>query len=296
MFPISLRIGGGDFAPRGLAPPPYSGKFSPMNAIIETLRGLWASARWIVGSPFLNARVTYLTDSKQQARALYIRHCQRFLDTCRIKVELTGTLPPDGQGCVLCHNESSFSDLMGYLITIMDKADCAAAAKIYRVFPFARGAFAKIDFHMVERGNRAANDALMDRMVARLKNGERVIWGGEGQLSGIDGVLRFKIGAALIAIRAGVPVVPIAMHGGHATMPLWSVRAKPGTIRIRLGEPVSTEGLTEDDARDLADRLQARVETMYHALADEASAETCRIHDNGCWRHDGRSDDHASVS
>ena len=242
-----------------------------MNAITQTTRGLFASARWILGTPFLNARVAYLTDSKEQARAIYARHCQKFLDTCQIGVELTGSLPPRGQGCVLCHNESSFTDLMAYLVTVLDKADCAAAADIYRVFPFARGAFDKIDFHMVQRGNRTSNDALMDRMVERLQSGERVIWGGEGRLSGIDGVLRFKIGAALIAIRAGVPVIPIAMHGGHATMPLWSVRARPGTIRIRLGEPVTTEGLNENDARDLAVQLQARVTQTYEELAKEAA-------------------------
>lgn len=220
----------------------------------------------------LNARVTYLAATKQEARALYIRHCQRFLDTCRISVEITGSFPPEGQGCVLCHNESSFPDLMAYLVTVMEQADCAAAADIYRVFPFARGAFDKIDFHMVQRGNRAANDALMERMIVRLRKGERVIWGGEGRLSGRDGVLRFKIGAGLIAIRAGVPVIPIAIHGGHMTMPLWSVRARPGTVRIKLGEPVSTDGLTEDDARALADDLQARVAQMYQELAEEAEA------------------------
>jgi 1-acyl-sn-glycerol-3-phosphate acyltransferase len=241
-----------------------------MNAIAQTARGLWASARWIGGTPLLNARVIYQAKGKGDARALYICHCQRFLDTCRIGVEVTGSLPPQGAGAVLCHNESSFPDIIAYLVTIMDHSDCAAAADIYRVFPFARGACAKIDFQLVQRGNRTANDALMSQMVARLRNGDRVIWGGEGRLSGFDGVARFKIGAALIAIRAGVPVIPIAIHGGHATMPLWSVRARPGTIRIRLGEPVSTEGLREEDARGFADRHQAQVGEMYRALADEA--------------------------
>lgn len=243
-----------------------------MNAIIETVRGLWASIRWIAGVPLLNARVTYLTDNKQDARAIYIRHCQRFLDTCHIKVELSGEFLPEGRGCVLCHNESSFPDLMAYLVTVMEHADCAAAADIYRIFPFARGAFDGIGFHMVQRGNRSANDALMEQMIVRLRNGERVIWGGEGQLSGIDGILRFKIGAGLIAIRAGVPVIPIAIHGGHRTMPLWSVRARPGTIRIKLGEPISTDGLTVEDARELADQLQARVAQMYDELAEQARA------------------------
>jgi hypothetical protein len=80
---------------------------------------------------------------------------------------------------VLCHNESSFPDLMAYMVTMLDHTDCAAAADIYRFFPFARGCFASIDFDMVQRGNRRATEALMLKNVERLRRGDRVIWGSE---------------------------------------------------------------------------------------------------------------------
>lgn len=242
-----------------------------MHRFLETTRGLSASAAWIGKFPFVNAKVAFATRDKHEGRAVLVRHCQRFLDTCRIKVEVQGDLPVPGRGCVLCHNESSFPDLMAYMVTMMDHTDCAAAADIYKYFPFARRACDRIDFDMVQRGNRAATDALIARAVTRLRNGDRVIWGGEGRLSGIDGVRRFKVGASLLAIRAGAPVVPVAVHGGHRTMPLWSVRARPGTIRIRLGEPVPTAGWQEDDARALADDLQRRVAEMYADLAAQGA-------------------------
>jgi 1-acyl-sn-glycerol-3-phosphate acyltransferase len=128
------------------------------------------------------------------------RHCQRFLDTCRISVELDGPLPPPGRGCVLCYNESSFPDLMAYMVVLLDHLDRAAAADLYKYFPFARAAFARVDFELVKRGNRVATDALIARVIERIGHGERVAWGGEGCLSGIDGIRRFKIGASLIAI------------------------------------------------------------------------------------------------
>ena len=238
-----------------------------MQSLIETARGLSASALWLGGMPFANAKVAYVAKNTQEGRAILARHCQRFLDTCRIKVELQGTLPPPGQGCVLCHNESSFPDLMAYMVTMLDHSDCAAAADIYRFFPFAKRTFARIDFDMVRRGNRPATEALMLKNVERLRRGDRIIWGGEGRLSGIDGVRRFKIGASLVAIRAQVPIIPIAVHGGHHTMPLGSVRARPGTVRIWLGAPITTTGLREEDARDLADQLQQRVAQMYADLS-----------------------------
>ena len=242
-----------------------------MRSLTETARGITASATWIAGIPFANAKVAYVASTKTEGRAIMVRHCQRFLDTCRINVEVQGDLPLPGHGCVLCHNESSFPDLMAYMVTMLDHTDCAAAADIYRFFPFARGCFARIDFDMVQRGNRRATEALMLKNVERLSRGDRVIWGGEGRLSGIDGIRRFKIGAGLVAIRAQVPVIPVAVHGGHHTMPLKSLRARCGTIRIRLGAPVATNGLREEDARDFADQLHQRVAQMYDELAAEAA-------------------------
>jgi 1-acyl-sn-glycerol-3-phosphate acyltransferase len=244
-----------------------------MKSVIETARGLSACAMWLLGTPLVNARVAVGARNKQDARAIYARHCQRFLDTCHIKVELDGEPPPSGRGCVLCHNESSFPDLMAYMVTVLNHVDRVAAAELYRYFPFARGAFARIDFEMVRRGNRAATDELISKVIERVREGERVAWGGEGGLSGTDGIRRFKIGASLIAIRAGVPVVPIAIHGGHHTMPMRSVRARSGTIRIRFGNPIATMGLNEEDARDLADRLHSCVSGMYSDLAKRTS--TC---------------------
>ncbi len=244
-----------------------------MKSVIETARGLSAYATLFLGIPFANARVTVGSSSKQDARAIYVRKCQRFLDTCRIKVELEGAPPPSGRGCVMCHNESSFPDLMAYMVGVLGHADRVTAADLYKYLPFARAAFARIDFEMVQRGNRAATDKLIGKVIERIHEGERVAWAGEGGLSGIDGIRRFKVGASLIAIRAGVPVVPIAIHGGHHTMPLKSVRARPGTIRIRFGNPIPTTGLNEEDARGFADRLQTCLSAMYSELGKQAS--TC---------------------
>ncbi len=245
-----------------------------MRTALEIKRGLAACAHWFLGAPFVTARIARVAGTKQEGRAMLARHCQRFLDTCRFEVELDGTPPPPDHGCVLCYNESSFADLMAYMVAFLDYVDRAAAADIYRFFPFARAAFARIDFEMVQRGNRTATDALIANMVERVRSGERVAWGGEGRLSGIDGIRRFKVGASLIAIRAGAPVVPVVFHGGHHRMALGSVRARPGTIRIRIGDAIPTNGLTEDDARSFADRLHGCLSDMYAEAAKTNTVAT----------------------
>lgn len=125
------------------------------------------------------------------------------------------------------------------------------------------------------RGNRAGTDKLLRKMVAALKNGERIGWGGEGRIVAKDGVGRFKIGASLIAIRAQAPIVPAAFFGGHHIMPFPSVRAKPGTVHVRFGTPIPTKGLVEEDARALADRVQIVFAGMYEDLRKK-DVETAR--------------------
>ena len=241
-----------------------------MNAIAETARGALASALWLGGMPFLNMRIARSTTDTAQARRLISAHCRRFMDRCRVKVEMDGDPPPPGQGCVLAYNESSFMDVAAFAMVMWPYVERAAAAELYGYIPFGRKATTTSRIALVPRGNRAGTDKLLDQMVAAVKTGERVAWGGEGRIAGIDGIGHFKIGGSLLAIRAQAPVRPVVFHGGHALMPLGSVRARPGTIHVRFGAPLPTEGLTEKDARGLADRTRAVFETMYQDLRQKS--------------------------
>jgi 1-acyl-sn-glycerol-3-phosphate acyltransferase len=69
----------------------------------------------------------------------------------------------------------------------------------------------------------------------------------------------FKDGAAYIAIKAGVPVAPVAIQGTLEVLPTGSVRVQPGKVRLRIGEPVPTTGLTIHDRSKLTLDLRERI-------------------------------------
>jgi|GEM_PF-629411 len=237
-----------------------------MQAAAEIWRGAWASTRWLVGAPIVTGRIALTATDKNHARELMANHFTHFLRTCRITVDLEGIAPERGRGCVICHNESSFADIAAYGMVMWPHVDRAAAASLYSYLPFGRSAARIAGIEMVPRGNRWAIDRLLEKMVAAVRAGERVAWGGEGRLYGRDGVGRFKIGASLIAIRAQSPLIPVAFCGGHQILPLGSIRARPGRIRVRFGDAIPTAGLHENNARELADRTQAIVADMYQSL------------------------------
>lgn len=243
-----------------------------MKAVAETWRGARAIFRWLISSPVLTLRAINSAKDKQEAREILAMSFQRLLKACRIEVSITGTPPEPGQGCVVCYNETSFADVFAFPSAVLPHVDRAAAADLYAWIPFGRRACDKLGIELVARGKRKGTNRLMKRIVRALKDGERIAWGGEGRLSGADEVKRFKRGAALIAIRAGVPIIPVAFYGGHQVLPLGSVRARPGTVHVHFGEPVDPTMYHEDDVRDLADHLQKVVSEMYAELKAKHAA------------------------
>ncbi len=86
----------------------------------------------------------------------------------------------------------------------------------------------------------------------------------------LDGRLYpFKKGAFVLAIRAGVPIVPVGMSGSGAVMPKGSFRVRSGEIRIRVGSPIEVAGREHADRDALAGESRRAVA----ALADAALAE-----------------------
>lgn len=238
-----------------------------MGRVGETWRGGSTLAAWLGGMPLFNARVLATTNNRAEAREAVAARGERALRRCGWTVELDGPIPPPGTGCVIQYNESSFPDSYAYAVVLARHADRSASADVYTWVPLTRAAWRRAAVIEVPRGSRAGTDKALAEAVEAARAGERVAWGGEGGFTGKDEVGRFKVGGALIAIRAGVPLVPIAFRGAHAVMPLGSYRARPGTLKVRFGDPIPSTGYTEEQARELADRVQAAVAALHASLA-----------------------------
>ena len=237
-----------------------------MKALVETWRGGRAILRWAFAAPLMTYRAGSQAKSKSEARTILINSFDRLRKSCGIKIVIHGTPPKPNAGCVVCYNETTFADVFVFPSVVLPHVDRAAAADAYALIPFARRACQNAGIELVPRGKRGATENLMATIVEALKNGERIAWGGEGRLSGKDEVGRFKRGASLIAIRAGVPVIPVAFYGGYQRLPMGSLRVRPGTVHVHFGEPIESTGYTEDTVRDLADHTQAIVAKMYADL------------------------------
>ena len=78
-----------------------------------------------------------------------------------------------------------------------------------------------------------------------------------------DGRLQpFKRGPFVLAVASQVPVVPIYCENTFELMPKGNFSPRPGTITIRIGEPIETAGMTYEDRADLAERTRAELIKM----------------------------------
>jgi 1-acyl-sn-glycerol-3-phosphate acyltransferase len=103
------------------------------------------------------------------------------------------------------------------------------------------------------------------RGVAALKSGMPLVLFPEGARSP-DGRLQSPhSGCAFMAIRAGVPLIPLALIGTYELLPIHVYALRPRPLKIIVGDPIPTDNLTTKDADALTARLYAEIERMYYA-------------------------------
>jgi 1-acyl-sn-glycerol-3-phosphate acyltransferase len=117
-------------------------------------------------------------------------------------------------------------------------------------------------FVPIDRASREQSMAAIDQAADSLRRGNSFLTFPEGTRSRTGALLPFKRGPFLMALKAQVPVVPVAIQGGTASMRKGSPIVRPTTVSVRIGEPVDTRGMDISDRERLADEVRSRVEQL----------------------------------
>ncbi|MGH9615566.1 MAG: lysophospholipid acyltransferase family protein [Acidobacteriaceae bacterium] len=102
-----------------------------------------------------------------------------------------------------------------------------------------------------------------------------------------DGCLQdFLSGPAYMAIRAHVPIVPMALIGTYELMPMHTYHLTPRPLLLVVGAPISTAGYTSKTADALTRRVRDQISEMYLRHAGATSSHIGdRAADHRCQRH-----------
>ncbi|MFN2386653.1 MAG: lysophospholipid acyltransferase family protein [Thermoanaerobaculia bacterium] len=187
-----------------------------------------------------------------------------------VRVLHSGRLDP-ARSYVVVSNHESFCDIPVLLATLPMSLRFMAKRSIFGV-PVLGWSIAAAGFIPVDRGERSRGAATMDAALRRLRGGRSVVIFPEETRSANGSLLPFKQGAALLALRSGLPLLPFGIAGTRRILPKGSWRISGGPVVLCAGSPLGVEGRRPSDRRDLTRRLQAEVESLREEAARELPA------------------------
>ena len=168
---------------------------------------------------------------------------------------------PAGQAVVFCANHQSNIDPPILFNALHPRLHILFKAELKKL-PLLGKAFQVGGFVPIDRARREQSMAAIDQAAQSLREGNSFLTFPEGTRSRTGALLPFKRGPFLMALKAQVPIVPVAVQGGTASMRKGSRIVRPATVSVRIGEPIETQGMDLSDREQLADLVRARVEEL----------------------------------
>lgn len=207
------------------------------------------------------ARFAHRNDVTQRVPGRWMRRLGRTIGNVvpHWHFNVEGTMPADirERGYVVVANHESALDPV--LLSFLD-CDMRWIAKeeLFRV-PLVGWAMRLSGDIPLRRGKGESVRAMMAEAERSLDAGIPVMLFPEGTRSKTDELLPFKLGAFALAIKAGVPILPVAVAGTRGMRPIGKMEILRARAVAKVLPPISIEGATADDAGRLADEARAAI-------------------------------------
>lgn len=238
---------------------------------MAVLRALILTDPYIVVSTVFFATISFIVslfDSVGNAQIAVARVWARMiLFVAGVRVTAVGVdkLQPGGS-YVIASNHSSYMDTPVILSTIPMQFRFLAKSGLFKV-PFMGSHLKRAGHIPVPRDDPRAAVKTMTEAAKNIreKSISMLIFPEGGRTP--DGELKaFKEGGAYIAIKAGVPIIPVAISGTRAVVPIHSGIVKAGKVTIQVGDPVETANLTLKDRERVTEQVRQQIASMLGGL------------------------------
>ena len=175
----------------------------------------------------------------------------------RIKVTVNGLANIDPtQSYVYMSNHQSNFDIPVLLAYLPVQFRWLAKAELFKIPIFGR-AMRGAGYVKIDRFNQEAAFESINEAARKMKNGVSVMIFPEGTRS-LDGNLRsFKKGGFIMAVDAGVPIVPVVIKGTWPIMDKSSLRINTGEVSLNIETPIATTDYTRENKDDLIQSVRA---------------------------------------
>jgi 1-acyl-sn-glycerol-3-phosphate acyltransferase len=189
--------------------------------------------------------------------ALYwagVRGVMFFVRIVGVRVRVVGTERIPAGTCLFVANHTSAADPPAVVGAIPRRIAILLKKSLF-AYPIVGQAFHLAHFIPVDRGNQESAIASLEKAIAAMRDGQSFLIYPEGTRSPDGRLQNFKKGAVVMAIKAGVPIVPVACSGAHRVMEKRSLEIHPGEILVEFLSPIDPAQYSFEQREELNTRV-----------------------------------------
>ncbi|MBA4418232.1 MAG: 1-acyl-sn-glycerol-3-phosphate acyltransferase [Syntrophus sp. (in: bacteria)] len=158
-----------------------------------------------------------------------------------ITVSLHGAEHIPESSCIFMSNHQSALDIYALLVALPVSFKWVAKRELFSL-PFVGWTMKRARYISLDRENPREAIKAIDNAARQIRAGANIVIFPEGTRSADGQLLPFKKGVFTLALRAGVPIVPVGIQGSSALQPkACFIPQKKGVIYINIGEPIIPE-------------------------------------------------------
>jgi 1-acyl-sn-glycerol-3-phosphate acyltransferase len=178
-----------------------------------------------------------------------------------VKLEHAERFPGVGNAVYAC-NHLSYYDTPALFAKLPFQFRILAKAPLWKI-PFIGWYLQRSGQVPIDQTSARAGVASLGRGVKTIQSGLPMVIFPEGGRAFNGELQPMLAGAAYIAIKAQVPLVPLTLIGTYELLPIHVYALRPRPLKLIVGEPISTIGMTGKDAEALTERLKSVIHETY---------------------------------
>jgi 1-acyl-sn-glycerol-3-phosphate acyltransferase len=175
----------------------------------------------------------------------------------RVEVRYAPELQP-GRSYVFLSNHQSLFDVPALIATLPGQVRMVAKRSLFRI-PLFGWALQASGCIPVDRADRSTAGQTFASAAARLRAGTSILIFPEGTRGTTDVLLPFQRGGFLLALKSGLPIVPVGIRGTRAIQHRSNWVIRPGTAVVSYGAPIDPAAFGLRRKAELTSEVRARI-------------------------------------
>lgn len=247
----------------------YSALLVTLGVVITAFMSFWS----VVFSVFPDADNKIHKVASLWARILLL--------LCNTRVNIIGreNILRSGPQIFMANHQSDF-DILISLASIPVQFRWIAKKELFAI-PVFGAAMRSAGYIEIDRINHEKAMQSLEEAALKIRAGQSIMTFPEGTRSRDGEIKPFKQGAFHLAIKSGVPIVPVSIIGSARIMPKRSLKVTPGRIKMVIGKPVDVTGFNVEKRHQLIETVRNEIIKNYNEWQDVGRADIMDVGSEG---------------